>query len=152
MTQSFNKVRLGRLKRDLPFDQVFAAGDVIWLEKHKWDCSWYWAFGYLGNKDCHFHFDSLLYPKVGGSVLHKAYELFEETRIADNEWWVIRDLFVQAYALKRAAEVYRYGGHQTTLAGTTDIIKDESMEKHINKDLEIVLNRLWDVVCAAVNK
>lgn len=152
MSQSFNKIRLGRLKLELPHDQVFAAGEVIWLEKHKWDCGWYWGFGYLGNRNCHFHFDSLLYPKVDGVVLYEASKLFDETPITDKEWWVIRDLFVQAYALRRAAEVYRHGGHQTTLLGTTDLIKDVDMEKRLNADLEKVLDAVWNVACAAVNK
>lgn len=152
MAQDFNKIRLGRLKADLPYDQVFAAGEVIWLEKHKWECDWYWGFGYLGNRNCHFHFESLLYPKVGGSVLYSASQLFSDTKITDKEWWVVRDLFVQAYALKKAAEVYQYGGHQTSQAGVTDIIKSSEQAARINADLKIVLDKLWDVVCDAVNK
>jgi hypothetical protein len=103
--QNFNKILLGKIKSDAG---TFADGENVWLEKHKWDCGWYWGFGYLGNKNCHFHFDSLLYINDGkGSVKYCASDLFESTNISDSDWWIIRDLFVQAYALHKAAEVYQ---------------------------------------------
>ena len=30
-------------------------GIKYWLESESWDCNWYWGFGYLGNKNCHYH-------------------------------------------------------------------------------------------------
>ena len=78
--------------------------------------------------------------------------LFSETPITDKEWWVIRDLFVQAYALKKAAEVYRYGGNQTTLQGVTDLIRSADLEARLNKDLFEVLEALWEFICKAVEK
>ena len=150
------KIRLGRLKTDagtrasLP---TSADGEVVYLEKHHWDCGWYWAFGHIGNRNCLFHFASLLYIKDDkGVVKYEASALFSDTPITDKEWWVIRDLFVQAYALKKAAEVYRYGGHQTTLQGVTDLIRSEDLAARLNKDLETVLDTLWDFICKAVHK
>ena len=135
------KIRLGRLKTDA--GTTSADGEVVYLEKHRWDCGWYWAFGYLGNRNCHFHFDSLLYIKDDkGSVKYEASALFSETPITDKEWWVIRELFVQAYALKKAAGVYRYGGSQTTIQGVTDLIRSEELEIRLNKDLFEVLETL----------
>lgn len=148
---SFNKILLGKLKDDA--GTQIADGENVWLEKHKWDCGWYWGFGYVGNKNCHFHFDSLLYIKDGkGSVKYCASDLFESTKITDKEWWVIRDLFSQAYALQKAAEVYQKGGHQTTVVGVTDVIKDTDFAKQINADLQKVLDLAWDHACKAVNK
>lgn len=147
---SFNKIHLGKLKSDAG---TSADGENVWLEKHKWNCGWYWGFGYLGNKNCHFHFDSLLYIKDGkGSVKYCASDLFESTPITDKQWWVIRDLFTQAYALRKAAEVYQYGGHQTTAPGVTDIIKNKERADQINADLAKVLDLAWSYACAAVNK
>ena len=34
-------------------------GNTIYLSSPSWDCGWYWGFGYLGNKDCHYHIDGL---------------------------------------------------------------------------------------------
>lgn len=144
-----NKIYLGRLKPDTG---TFAAGERIYLTKHKWDCGWYWAFGYVGNAKTHFHFDNLLYPKKGGQVQYLASEIFQSTPISDADWWVIRDLFVQAYALKKAAEVYQHGGHQTTREGVTDLIKNLAMARTLNADLERVLDKVWEVVSQAVNK
>ena len=147
---TMNNVLLGRLKSDAG---TYIDGENIYLTKHNWDCGWYWGFGYIGNARCHSHFDSLLSIKDGcGGIKHLASELFQSTKITDKEWWVIRDLFIQAYALRGAAEVYRYGGHQTTLKGVTNIIQSHDMAKFINADLEKVLNTLWNYVCAAVNK
>jgi hypothetical protein len=145
-----NKVLLGRMKSD---SELYAGGENCYLNKHEWDCGWYWGFGYLGNKNCHFHFDSLLYNvKIEGKNVQwpLATDLFSYTEITDKEWWVIRDLFTQAYALKKCAEVYRYGGHNTHLAGVTDIIKNEEMEDKVNADLKTILDALWAYVVEAV--
>ena len=151
MMTTNQKIRLGRLKTDA--GTTIADGEVVYLTKHRWDCGWYWTFGYLGNRNCHFHFDSLLYIKDDkGSVKYGASALFSETPITDKEWWVIRELFVQAYALKKAAEVYRHGGNQTTVQGVTDLIRSEDLEGRLNKDLFEVLETLWNFICKAVQK
>jgi hypothetical protein len=33
--------------------------EPIYLSPPSWDCGWYWGFGYLGNKNCHYHVDGL---------------------------------------------------------------------------------------------
>ena len=110
----------------------------MYVTKHKWDCNWYWALGYVGNDNCHFHFDS--YLKDGKSVN----DVFTECNFTYTDWWVIRDLFTQAYALKKIAEVYQYGGHQITKAGVTDIIKNSDKAKQVNEDLKLILDTVWD--------
>lgn len=118
----------------------------IYLYKHKWDCNWYWSLGYLGNDNLHFHLESLLQNETNVNVI------FNETKLSQDQWWIIRDLFIQAYALKKCAEVYQYGGHQTTEKGITDIIKNKDKADAINKDLEIVLNTVWNYIINALNK
>ena len=113
-------------------------GERLYLKKHSWGCGWYWGFGYVGNKDLHFHFKSY----IEDSKCCK--ELLTTTKLTDDNWWVLRDLFKQAYALQKAAEIYRYGGHQTTVKGVTDILKSPSKVTALNKDLEKVLDTLWD--------
>lgn len=144
-----NKILLGKIKAGAG---TFADGENVWLDKHSWECSWYWGFGYVGNKNCHFHFDSLLYIKDGkGSVKYTASELFETTNISDKDWWVLRDLFTQAYALKKAAEVYQYGGHQTSRPGVTDLIRNKEFADLLNADLKKVLDAAWQLACKAIN-
>ena len=72
--------------------------------------------------------------------------------ITQDQWWIIRDLFKQAYTLQKAAEVYQYGDHQITKPGITDCIKNLEMAALINKDLETVLNKVWDFLLNEVKK
>jgi hypothetical protein len=118
-------------------------GEAIYLRRHTWDCGWYWAFGYVGNRNLHFHFEAL-YTGVNGRK-YGVEEIFKKTKIEQSQWWVLRDLFIQAYALKRAAEVYRNGGHQTNIDGVTDILRSPKKAKMLNKDLEKVLDKIWSI-------
>lgn len=142
---SEERIYLGRVKRDAG---TYADGEMLFLSKHEWQCSWYWGFGYLGNRGCHFHFESLLELRDK----YMASDIFVTTNITDKEWWVIRDLFIQAYAMKALAEVYRYGGHQTTLAGVTDKWKDLEKADAINRDLGSVLDVIWAYVTVAAKE
>jgi hypothetical protein len=112
-------------------------GERVYLPKHSWDCGWYWGFGYVGNRDCHFHFETFFEESSYAS------EVFTDPNFTDQNWWYVRDLFIQAYALKKVAEVYSYGGHQASKAGLTDILRSEDKAKQANDDLELVLNALW---------
>lgn len=118
----------------------------VYLTKHEWQCGWYWAFGYLGNRDCHFHIDSLIdHPEQYDRKWTDVSRHFETTWISQDQWWVIRDLFISAYALKNAAENYRHGGHQTGKAAPFRIVNPE-MAVAINKDLETLLGNIWKYV------
>ena len=114
------------------------------LEKHSFDCGWYWAFGYLGNRDCHWHIKSIInqpeeYCPTWTNIDHH----FSSTWLTQSQWWVLRDLFISAYALKKAAEVYKHGGHQTTMAQNLRIISKQ-MSDQINADLEKLLDNIWN--------
>ena len=114
----------------------------LYLSKHNWDCGWYWGFGYLGNANSHTHFNNTF---LNENIWKSPKELFESTAITDKLWWELKDLFSQAYVLKRVAEVYHHGGHCIT-TDNTKIIIDQEKEAMINKDLEIILNKIWEVV------
>ena len=93
------------------------------------------------------HIDSLINSEYDVNLLFD-----KGTPITQDQLWLIRDLFKQAYALKAAAEVYQYGGHQTTRPGMTDCIKNLEMATRINKDLETVLDKVWDFIVNEVKK
>jgi hypothetical protein len=133
-----NKIYLGKTKGD--FDTL--PNERIWLSKHSWDCGWYWGFGYIGNANIHTHFDSVFL----NTSKYTPKDIFEKTKISEKKWWIIRDLMIQAYALKKAAEVYHHGGHQTTVSGVTDIIKNKELERQINTDLKTVLDKVWEIL------
>lgn len=119
----------------------------LYLSRHSWDCGWYWGFGYIGNSRLHMHIDSLI---NGEYDVNKIFD--GGASITQDQWWIIRDLFTQAYALKKAAEVYRHGGHQTSKPGITDCIKNLEMAAQINKDLETVLDKVWDFLLHEVKR
>jgi hypothetical protein len=113
----------------------------IYLRWHKWDCNLYWSFGYLGNDDCHYHFKSYLDGKHW-----KVEQVFKSTWITQELWWVMLDLFKQAYALKNAAEIYRHGGYITSKPGITDLLADPVKAAGLNADLKILLDKIKEVV------
>lgn len=118
-------------------------GESVWLEKHKFDCGWYWAFGYIGNRNLHMHISSLIkhpsnYEPDWTNVSHQ----FKSTWLTQKQWWILRDLFLTCYTLKEAAAVYRHGSYNTSDAlPLTPINRD--MENKINADLESTLNNVW---------
>jgi hypothetical protein len=115
-------------------------GEAIWLSKHTWDCSWYWGFGYLGNKDCHYHFDSLL---DGKHFLIQ--EVFSSTKISQNNWYEILELFKQAYGLKEAYEIYYRGGAHITKTNR-GVVSTPLMVEVLNNDLKKVLDGVWSYI------
>lgn len=121
----------------------YCEGELVYITKHSWDCDWYWGMGYIGNKNCHTHFNNTFLEN--GMIFKSAKECFSSTKITDKEWWIIKDLFKQAYALKECAEVYQYGGHCTTTE-ETKVIKSLDVAKMLNQDLKIVLDTVWELL------
>ena len=117
--------------------------ETVYLSKHSWDCKWYWGFGYVGNNSCHYHIDSLF----NETNINK---IFTTTKLTQDNWWVVGDLFIQAYTLKKCAETYRHGGHWTEQAFKVADIRDEEMCTRLNKDLETILDSIWEYIEEAV--
>jgi hypothetical protein len=143
-----NKLFLGKVKKEIKSsqsynpenDHLWFLGEKVYIEKHKWDCGWYWGFGYIGNKNLHCHADIF----VKNLIWHKADEVFEKSIFKnENDFWLFKDYLKQAYVLKKCAEVYRLGGHCVSKG---KIIVNKEMEDRLNKDLEIVLNALWNLL------
>ena len=135
-----NRIFLGITKEEIKGTE-YLTNEPIRIYKHKWECNWYWGFGYIGNQHLQTHFKGELLGRE--TQIDK---IFKKPHYTQEDWWLIRDLFKQAYALQKCAEVYLYGGHQTTRLGVSDIIKSEEMNERLNKDLEIVLNKVWDIL------
>ena len=120
--------------------------DHILLDKHTWDCDWYWGFGYIGNNQLHMHISAFIdHPKEYIPDWTNVDYQFSDTWLTQEQWWILRDLFIQAYALGKAAEVYAIGGHQTEQATPHRIIS-ETMVSYINADLENLLDIIWDLL------
>ena len=116
-------------------------GKKIYLTAPSWDCGWYWGFGYLGNKDCHYHVDSM---EKDVPFYEKFEKHFGSTFIVrPSQKYLIAELFKTFYSLKETAEVLGRGGSHITSNPCKEIIKNESEVKRIN---EIVLPAIFDEI------
>ena len=151
-----DKIYLGKTK--------FEPRENVCLENFKWQCNWYWGGGYVGNKNFHCHFDGCFLKKINhyyhplgnfkplGSQRENAIIVKSNSAIfepistfldnvpehIENNWWRIKDLYKQFYALKQAAEVFQYGGHCTTSGRKPEEINLD-MAKQINQHLQYVI-------------
>ena len=133
-------------------DQIYLGrdhdGSVLRLSKHEWHCGWYLAFGYIGNRHLHMHISALIKHPSGGYYTNwsDVSAQFKETWITQAQWWIIRDVFLSAYALADAAKAYRHGGHQTEDAAKVKLRPQDpigEMQFTINADLRDLLDRFW---------
>lgn len=114
----------------------------IYLDAPSWDCGWYWGFGYLGNKNCHYHVDRLTkietYNHEAKAFTHEIVNLYDgfkrhfgDTFIIkrDKDVWTLAELFKTFYILKETAEVLWNGCSHLASNPCKDFIinKDEVM-------------------------
>jgi hypothetical protein len=130
---------LGTTRED--FKQL--PSERIYLSKHTWDCGWYWGFGYIGNKNLHTHFDITFL--VGGTT-YDLPKVFSDTKLTQNNWWTILEMFSSAYKLREAADLYNRGGSHITTNLCKDKLQDKELSDRINKDLELLLDRVWKYI------
>ncbi|MBS1641026.1 MAG: hypothetical protein JSR11_00990 [Bacteroidetes bacterium] len=119
--------------KDIYLLGVDEKGTNYWLEAPKWDCGWYWGFGYVETytnninpsiaKDIksHAHISGILgeqeeynYEKgcfCKGEYVHNLIDSkkFISTTFDENESWELTELFNQFYFLKTAAENFGRG-------------------------------------------
>lgn len=134
-------------------------GIKYWLEAAKWDCGWYWGFGYVetykGNRtpsaakdiDSHSHVDGSLMGKIefynsdkqkwDSEYINNIFDCptFSKTTFTEKEGWVLSELFKSFYTLKVTAEFYHTGGAHITTNPLRDKLKNEAEENRINKEL-----------------
>lgn len=139
----------------------------IYLRDFSWDCKWYWGGGYIGNRNLHCHFDgcflntpdSRSHPlgsfydpwtkppeyvkefsviRNGASVWEDLDFFLDNAQYDADQWWRIKDLFKQFYAMRKAAEAFHSGGHCTSKDRTEGEI-NPFMEAAINKHIEKVI-------------
>lgn len=121
--------------------------EPIWLTKHSWDCGWYWSFGYIGNRNLHTHFNYQFMKDWEFDIT----KVLTDTKLNQQDWDNIMDLFKQAYALKNAAKIYQYGGHISTNE-VTKVVRSEEIARQLNNDLEKILDRLWEYLLNVTSK
>ena len=122
-------------------------GENHYLRKPSWDCGWYWAVGYMGNKNCHYHMDG--FAREHNMHLRDALmETFGESlTIGPRGLWTFTELMYTAYSLKEAAEVLGRGGSHTAKNPCADTIRNISEAERINsKVLPAIFDEMWKVL------
>lgn len=113
-------------------------GKNIYLSPPLWSCGWYWSFGYLGNKDCHYHLHSI----GSKNMCNNLKEHFGESLKINNDdiLYVFCEIATTIYALKETAEVLGRGGSHYTTNPCAEVIKNREEVNRIN---EIVIPALF---------
>lgn len=134
----------------------------IYLSAPSWDCGWYWGFGYLGNKNCHYHVDGL--KKIETYDFDKRVFQYEFVDLhagfkkhfgdsfvvkEDRDVWTLAELFETFYALKETAEVLGRGGSHMTTNPCAALIKNSEEVERINKT---VLPAIFDEIYKILDK
>lgn len=133
-------------------------GTNYWIEAPKWDCGWYWGFGYVEtytnnrnpekSKDInsHQHIDSSFLGKqdvyniekqayVSGKYVHNLYDSpnFAATTFTKDEGWTLSELFNSFYTLQRSAEFHGRGSSHTATNPCAEKLMNKEWAKHINE-------------------
>ena len=74
----------------------------------------------------------------GASIWEPLSTFLDNAQYSEREWWRIKDLFKQFYALKQAAETLQYGGHCTSYNRTNVEIQPE-LATTINEHIKTVI-------------
>lgn len=117
----------------------FLDGRRQYLSKHDWACDWYWSFGWVGNNKEHSHFKDIFLSNAKSLS-----ETLQSPRFSDEDFWVLRDFYEQAYALRAAAEVYQYAGNQSSESNIVGFLKNAETAAMLNAQLKTILDTAWD--------
>lgn len=126
-------------------------GRGVALRVPSFDCDWYWGFGYLGNRDCHFHLNWLesMDDKLNNKNLFDQLKgLFGDSlTIPDKNLWQFCEIVKTIYSLKDAAEVFGRGGSHYTTNPDAEAIKDTDIVEKINVHLiPMQIRTLWKLL------
>lgn len=130
-------------------------GENIYLSPPSWDCGWYWGFGYLGNRNCHYHVSGLktieTYNNEAKVFTTKSVNLYDgfiehfgdTLKVRPSDLWVFVELFSTFYTLKETVEVLGRGGSHYTTNPVKDLIINSDEVTRINN---IVLPQIFEEI------
>lgn len=137
-------------------------GIKYWLGSPRFDCGWYWGFGYVDtytkndhpnlSKDInsHQHIKSSFLFQQKDEYIHNLYDakLLINTTFTEGEGWELGELFKHFYTLKDAAEIFHNGAG---IAGRKVDNTDKKMEDHINQTvLPTIFKRIIEILSPAI--
>lgn len=141
---NYNKILLG-----------YNNNEPIYLSPPSWDCGWYWGFGYIGNKNCHYHingltkietynFEAKAFTCKNVNLYDGFIEHFGDTlKVRKSDLLALVELFSTFYKLKETAEVLGRGGSNYTTNPVKDLIINIDEVTRINN---IVLPQVFEEI------
>ena len=107
----------------------------VWLEAPKWDCGWYWGFGYLetytnnrhpensNDIKSHSHVSSVLWNEKEkyASCFHDIQTL-QGCVLTQQEDWIVVDLFKQFYKWREIADMLHTGNANVSGDAAANVI------------------------------
>ena len=132
-----NRVFFGQRKSDK---------ERIYLDKPTFDCEWYWSFGYLGNRNEHYHLISITENRN-----KHMYDCLKEDYLLNNKiyqnLWEFCELSQTIYTLKDSAELFHIGGSHITTNPHQKQLKRKVYERTVNeKLLPQQIQTLWNLI------
>lgn len=125
-------------------------GRDVMLRVPSFDCGWYWGFGYLGNRDCHFHLNYLesMDPKLANKNLYdQLIGLFGDSlTIPRKKLWTFCEIVKTIYTLKEAAEVFGRGGSYTKNPDKDALTIPEYVDRINNELIPMQIRSLWELL------
>lgn len=121
-------------------------GVKIYLSPASWDCNWYWAFGYLGNNQEHYHLSG--YANGRNINMYDALmEDYDLNPVIAKHLWTFCEIVQTVYTLKKSAEVLGRGGSHYTTNPCKDIIINTDEVTRINEVvIPALLEKLYELV------
>ena len=131
-------------------------GTLYWLEEAKWDCGWYWGFGYIeaytNNKnpnmardiESHEHADHFLsewFTEWNGSKPRLVEKTFN-----DKEGWELTELLQQFYTLRQTAEYFGRGKENCANTSIPDYKKPELVKEINEVRMPQIFNRIYEIL------
>lgn len=113
-------------------------GESIYFYKPTWDCDWYWGFGYLGNKNQHYH----LSDYANGRNINMYDALIGDYDLNENikkNLWKFCEVAKTIYTLITTAEVLGRGSSNYTHNPFEALIQNKAEVERIN---EVVLPQM----------
>lgn len=174
-TKQIEKTKSKAFGKDVYLLGEDSDGTYYWLEAPKWDCGWYWGFGYvetyINNKrpdiskdiNSHQHIDSSFMGAVDyydtekqcfrkGEYIHNIYDspaLVNKT-FTEKEGWELSELFKQFYFLQSAAENFGRGKCHTADTKAPNW-EDKELAKKINEKLiPAVTSRILEILSPSI--
>ncbi len=131
-------------------------GIYYWLEAPKWDCDWYWGFGYIKtytinkkpqhSRDINSHQHATDFKSEWFTEWNGSKPILKKQTFTEEEGWELSELFMQFYHLQNQAEFWGRG--KMHCANTTiKSWEDKKLAKKINeKMIPVVTARIIEIL------